>query len=151
MIILNEICGYLPHEILIFVEKDFAERDVNGVLKLNGVMGRTIGYSTLNEGIKIGGITLVQYIKPILRPLSDLTKEIEINGEKFVPIESLLEILDNPSIACDAIIEAIEVLSEYPERANLMPYPIVLKLHEFHFWLGDQDRFGKDIIDINTL
>ncbi len=28
-------------------------------------------------------------IKPILRPLSDLTKEIEYNGEKFVPIEFL--------------------------------------------------------------
>jgi len=27
--------------------------------------------------------------KPILRPLSDLTKEIEINGEKFVPIVEL--------------------------------------------------------------
>lgn len=26
------------------------------------------------------------FLKPILRPLSDLTKEIEINGEKFVPI-----------------------------------------------------------------
>ncbi len=28
-------------------------------------------------------------IKPILRPLSDLTKEIEVNGEKFVPYEML--------------------------------------------------------------
>jgi predicted nucleic acid-binding protein len=27
--------------------------------------------------------------KPILRPLSDLTKEIEVNGEKFVPLEKL--------------------------------------------------------------
>tara|TARA_R110000822_G_scaffold113027_1_gene244100 strand:+ start:124 stop:558 length:435 start_codon:yes stop_codon:yes gene_type:complete len=26
-----------------------------------------------------------EVIKPILRPLSDLTKEIEVNGEKFVP------------------------------------------------------------------
>lgn len=26
-------------------------------------------------------------VKPILRPLSDLTKEIELNGEKFVPIQ----------------------------------------------------------------
>jgi len=33
----------------------------------------------------------VSEIKPILRPLSDLTKEIEVNGEKFVPIEKLLE------------------------------------------------------------
>lgn len=31
----------------------------------------------------------------ILRPLSDLTKEIEHNGEKFVPIERLFEI-ENP-------------------------------------------------------
>jgi len=30
--------------------------------------------------------------KPILRPLSDLTKEIEVNGEKFVPITELLKI-----------------------------------------------------------
>ena len=29
----------------------------------------------------------VSDIKPLLRPLSDLTKEIEHNGEKFVPIE----------------------------------------------------------------
>jgi len=28
-------------------------------------------------------------IKPILRPLSDLTKEIDVNGEKFIPIEKL--------------------------------------------------------------
>ena len=28
--------------------------------------------------------------KPILRPLSDLTKEIEHNGEKFIPINELL-------------------------------------------------------------
>ena len=27
--------------------------------------------------------------KPILRPLSDLTKEIEVNGEKFVPYINL--------------------------------------------------------------
>ena len=30
-------------------------------------------------------------VQPILRPLSDLTKEIEHNGEKFVPIRKLLE------------------------------------------------------------
>ncbi|MCH7724618.1 MAG: hypothetical protein IIC76_14960 [Bacteroidetes bacterium] len=29
--------------------------------------------------------------KPILRPLSDLTKEIEHNGEKFVPIERIFK------------------------------------------------------------
>jgi len=34
--------------------------------------------------------------KPLLRPLSDLTKEIEHNGERFVPIERLNE-LNNKS------------------------------------------------------
>ena len=29
--------------------------------------------------------------KPILHPLSDLTKEIEVNGERFVPVEILYE------------------------------------------------------------
>lgn len=29
-------------------------------------------------------------VKPILKPLSDLTKEIEVNGEKFVPINNLI-------------------------------------------------------------
>jgi hypothetical protein len=33
--------------------------------------------------------------KPKLRPLSDLTKEIEVNGEKFVPCEKLLNIQTN--------------------------------------------------------
>jgi len=30
-------------------------------------------------------------VKPLLRPLSDLTKEIDHNGEKFVPIDKILE------------------------------------------------------------
>lgn len=27
---------------------------------------------------------------PVLRPLTDITKEIEINGERFIPIEEIL-------------------------------------------------------------
>jgi len=32
------------------------------------------------------------YVKPILRPLSDLTKEIKVDGKKFVPIVELSKI-----------------------------------------------------------
>lgn len=32
-----------------------------------------------------------RYTKPILRPLSDLTKEIEVNGERFVPFNFIFE------------------------------------------------------------
>jgi hypothetical protein len=39
---------------------------------------------------KFGDIQiLINGIKPLLRPLSQLTTEIEVNGEKFVPIEKL--------------------------------------------------------------
>lgn len=33
----------------------------------------------------------ISHSRPILRPLSDLTKEIEHNGEKFIPITKILE------------------------------------------------------------
>ncbi len=33
--------------------------------------------------------TYISQFQPVLKPLSDLTKEIEHNGEKFVPIEEL--------------------------------------------------------------
>lgn len=38
---------------------------------------------------------LKNQVKPILRPLSDLTKEIEVNGERFVPIVELAKIHDS--------------------------------------------------------
>lgn len=54
-----------------------------------------------NEILEIGGMDVPLSelpnpidltIKPILRPLSDLTKEIEHNGEKFVPMVELLKL-----------------------------------------------------------
>ena len=49
-------------------------------------------YPRRKENIKLHVTDLVLWdnkafkLKPILRPISDLTKEIEVNGEKFVPI-----------------------------------------------------------------
>jgi hypothetical protein len=71
--------------------------------------------------------------KPILRPLSDLTKEIEVNGKKFIPIQ--------------------ETDIDIPFTSNyyfLVAYGDVEKLLQFHF-----DVFGlieKELaIDINSL
>lgn len=79
--------------------------------------------------------------KPILRPLSDLTKEIEINGEKFVPYDKLNY---KPTI---------KHVSDYPfncfDLQFIAHYSFQL-LIEWHF-----DVFGlieKDLaININTL
>ena len=83
--------------------------------------------------------------KPILRPLSDLTKEIEVNGEKFVPIERFYEFIDN----VDFLDQMLEDINSNNSIANWQ-YDVVNKLLEWHF-----DVFGlieqKIAIDINTL
>lgn len=76
--------------------------------------------------------------RPILRPLSDLTKEIEHNGEKFVPVENL-----NPSLRS---LKGFETLI----KNQIIMYEDAIKLFKWHF-----DVFGLiekgEAIDINTL
>jgi len=85
--------------------------------------------------------------KPILRPLSDLTKEIEVNGEKFYPCDYF----DNE---CNKFRNEVEEEFKNMSRNNYfdgyIAHIAVLKLLEWHF-----DIFGlieKGLaIDINTL
>ena len=78
--------------------------------------------------------------KPIIHPLSDLTKEIEHNGERFVPIK-LFSREDQKDIEI-AMIESsfIELLSFY----------IIQKLIEWHFDIAGLIEKGE-AIDVNTL
>lgn len=84
-----------------------------------------------------GDLPLFIDIKPILRPLSDLTKEIEVNGEKFVPCEKL------------GYESGYKYLLKKPLKYNMV-FQDGLKLFEWHF-----DVFGLIpeglAIDINTL
>lgn len=89
-------------------------------------------------------------IKPILRPLSDLTNEIEHNGEKFIPSE-LLWYINVGHI--DYITKEREYnINKYGYNRWLdrIPFSIVQKLIEWHF-----DIYGlihkKMAIDINTI
>ena len=80
--------------------------------------------------------------KPILRPLSDLTKEIEVNGEKFLPLDEL------------AIIEEVVCLqysTEFFETSiKYLPNWIIEKLLEWHFDIYELIEKGL-AIDINTI
>lgn len=85
-------------------------------------------------------------IKPHLRPLSDLTEEIEHNGEKFVPIDWLEEKYYTLSLhkECERLLE-----EDGYKWINHMSHLLVIHLFEWHF-----DIFGliPDLaIDINTL
>ncbi len=75
-------------------------------------------------------------VRPVLRPLSDLTKEIEVNGEKFVPTDILKWNTQNRSI--DKI---------YFETVS---YSMIQKLYEWHFDIHGLIEKGL-AIDVNTL
>lgn len=98
-----------------------------------------------------------------LRPLSDLTKEIEHKGEKFVPIIELIKI--KYSILLDLQDEDFSIYTDgYPRACYttnaiweimINPYYlpneefwIIQKLIEWHFNLMD---IGEEFIDVNTL
>jgi hypothetical protein len=106
-------------------------------------------YSETNIELDLG--FLISYnidaFKLILRPLSDLTKEIEVNGERFVGIEKI-ETLFNIEFEMDSessFLIGKEILYDVLE----LNYVIIEKLFEWHF-----DVFGlieNDLaIDINS-
>ena len=85
-----------------------------------------------------------QLIKPILRPLSDLTKEIEVNGQKFIPIDKL-------GLSYDWS-DNISIYDFYPNNNIGMEdiYFTVNKLYEWHFDIFNLIE-NNLAIDINTI
>jgi len=114
-----------------------------------------IDYKKLKRGnyVNIDYVDGVKY-KPILRPLSDLTKEIEHNGEKFIPCKQLAKGEHFPNTYSFKIeIDTLNVVGYYTPESWLplvSHYELWEKLFEWHF-----DVFGlieKGLaIDINTL
>jgi len=72
----------------------------------------------------------IENIKPILRPMSDLTKEITRNGETFVPLHIILEAycFDLAKMDEEYILSFKESLIEVD-----MSYKTAQMLHEMHF------------------
>lgn len=66
--------------------------------------------------------------KPLVIPLSSLTKEIEVNGERFVPVEKLEELMPNTSnfnwLRSDC--------SHKDLRDTIIEYCVIDKLCEWH-------------------
>ena len=93
----------------------------------------------------------IHNIKPILRPLSGLTKEIEVNGEKFVPFDILYDGYKNsPNLNYDYFC-LLQIKSiDYKIKKGEISIGMYSSLIEWHF-----DVFGlieKGLaIDINNL
>ena len=115
---LKHLVGYLPYGLKVIN----VEMHENGFKSKHSIKKLVLIPSNLEIGLKdVDGIKE----KPILRPLSDLTKEIEVNGEKFVPLEKLAEIEE--VVCLQYSIEFFETSIEY------LPHWIVEKLYEWHF------------------
>lgn len=88
-------------------------------------------------------------IKPILRPLSDLTKEIEHNGEKFIPMEYILS-MTSRSFAESTQQEELVTFFIKDVKIKMLAYKYVEKLFEWHFDILGLISEGL-AIDLNTV
>lgn len=83
--------------------------------------------------------------KPILRPLSDLTKEIEVNGEKFVPLEII-------NLHSCKLFHTTRLVNKngYDFDITQIPHNSFVRLLEWHFDVYGLIEKGL-AVDINTL
>jgi hypothetical protein len=110
----------------------------------------------------LNGWYATNIFKPILRPLSDLTKEIEHNGRTFVPMDTVGDIPNN-FCKCDFVTDWCDKGGDFNEyvkefvngvfgnhHLDYLPFGFVQKLIEWHF-----DVFGlldqNLAIDINSI
>lgn len=129
---LKHIAPYLPYGLIYIYE--------GKKYKCSSTIGlKFIGYDDNQDSWHY-----IDDCKPILRPLSDLTKEIEANGEKFIPRVKMGLIHD---------VSGNNILNyRTGDRINILSLPCyqIEYLFELHF-----DVFGlieQDLaIDINTL
>lgn len=128
---LEDLAPYLPYRLKFYTIKSVEK---GNIYNLNGLSFEREGESmTLDRflcDINHG------FYFPIMYPLSMLTQEIEHNGEKFVPQKEL------GHLDFEWLINAVKP-HELVKRAN---YEDVVKLHEWHFWTGDQSYFDKGLI-----
>ena len=121
---LKHLAGYLPYKL-------------KGIMYYGGCDREDVELGLMDIPVWLNG----SYpIKPILRPLSDLTKEIEANGEKFVPIQKYNYL-------------RFEEISNYRGGSNTLNFIQVREqdaLLELHFDIDGLIEAGL-AIDINTL
>ncbi len=148
---LKHLAPYLPYKLEVRYKNIFTERYnkafLTGISRGDGIettykrkrddcAGDYIGWGGHNNIVDLE-------FKPILRPLSDLTKEIEHNGEKFVPANK------HSGLTFEMEGVAKGKMAIVP-NGNATSYLTIQKLFEWHF-----DVFGLIseglAIDINTL
>lgn len=136
---LKHLAPYLPYRLKGLAQNEFYSGEIETI-------------NSLCEDEIVTSADCITYgsFKPILIPLSYLTKEIEVNGEKFVPIEKLKE--------RDSDIEFLGfyqstfafIIDEKAVGIMAIPYYIIQQLIEWHFDIFNLIEKGL-AVDINTI
>lgn len=124
---IKHLAPYLPYDLKVTFEADEHEHTLVGLVNWSDEI---MVLSPFNDY----GRSNIKNCKPILRPLSDLTKEIMVNGEDFVPYEYCV------FVEAMLVNEYLEYLCEAKSDLSedrLLPYSIVQLLFEWRF-----DVFG---------
>lgn len=134
---LKHLVPYLPYGLKLYWNDD---KSITGI----GFESET-DYSNVYELYPLATINFIINREPqdlgfklLLRPLSDLTKQIEHNGEKFVPTEQILTIFG---------VTFLELQVLEPRE---LPYEVVRWMHEHHFDTEGLIEAGL-AIDLNTI
>ena len=122
-ITLKEWSAYLPYGLKVKLESELYPTPT--------IIGITNDYLYLNyHGYRLSKLT--KDCKPILRDLSDLTKEIEHNGERFIPEDRLYELAD-----VDAETEFLDAIFDGwwsgDDKIQFAPYTFFQKMVEWKF------------------
>ena len=141
---LEQLAPYLPYSVM---AQDINTKEVRLVTLLHFTYNtKTVGHNHLIYN----GLLLLSKHLLVLRPLSDLTKEIEHNGETFVVID-ILEQDENNDYLADCNIWTQKLFEEQKILSlEFIPYGVMQILFKYHF-----DVFGliqKNLaIDINQI
>lgn len=145
---LKHLAAYLPYNLKVVVNS-------NDKIIIEPMVG--IKHGNVYVGGNAIDVSDGWQFKPILRPLSDLAKEITIETETFTPIE-WFEIGDDGNASLEYDCGNLKIISELiliakhdiDKAISFLPFGAVQKLFEWHF-----DVFGLIheglAIDINTL
>lgn len=142
---LKHITPYLPFKLKCYEPRFNEKHTILGLIKNEIYIG---------DEDSINSFVLDDETFPILRPLSDLTKEIEVNGEKFYPLELIGKIIDNEYVGLaedeDGIIIGKDVSPRCgcPYDCDCMSYTYNLFYKDFNFYSTVyQDGNPNDMVD----
>jgi hypothetical protein len=84
---LEHLAPYLAYGLKMINKANYEQTGMANILELCSLVCNNSMYVR-----ELGSKQRIEYHLPILRPLSDLTKEIEHNGEKFIPCQKIIDL-----------------------------------------------------------